>query len=327
MNREHRVVALGGGTGLPVVLQALKPGRGPREPDVCDVTAIVTVTDDGGSSGRLRREMGAIPPGDLRNCLVALSDAPEVLRRLFQHRFSQGELEGHSFGNLFITALAEVTGDFARAVRSLHEILAIRGSIFPSTEESVQLVAQFEDGSSVRGEEAIPKARRRIHRVSLDPPGCSAPPEACEAIRLADAVVLGPGSLYTSVLPNLLVRPIARALQSSPARKVYVANLATQPGETDGYAASHHVQALFDHVGRGACDTVVLNSRPLPPALVAAYRREGAAPLEADTHRLEALGLEVVQADLLADGPVARHDPDKLRQALLHVIRARQEVA
>jgi uncharacterized cofD-like protein len=327
MKRTHRVVALGGGTGLPVVLQALRPGKGRQEPDCCDITAIVTVTDDGGSSGRLRREMGAIPPGDLRNCLVALSDAPEVLRRLFQHRFSQGELEGHSFGNLFITALAEVTGDFAHAVRSLHEILAIRGSIFPSTEESVQLVAHFEDGSTVRGEAAIPKALRRIRRVALEPAGCVAPEEACEALRRADAIVLGPGSLYTSVLPNLLVRPIAEALRSSPARKVYVSNLATQPGETDGYAASHHVQALFDHVGRGTCDTVVLNSEPLSPPLVEAYRREGAAPLEADTQRLAAMGLEVIRADLLATGPVARHDPDKLRKVLLDVIRTRQEVA
>ena len=327
MKKTIRVVALGGGTGLPAVLQALKPNKKRRESPHCELTAIVTVTDDGGSSGRLRRDLGTLPPGDLRNCLVALSDAPEVLRELFQHRFKHGELRGHTVGNLFIAALAEVTGDFASATRHMHEILAIRGTIYPSTLNNVQLVAEFEDGSVIRGETAIPLARKRIRRLSLDPPDCSALPEACEALRRADLVILGPGSLYTSVLPNLLVRQLAEALRRSRARRVYVCNIATQPGETDSYSAARHVQALLDHVGPWACDSVLCNTRPLSSEQLDAYRREGAQPVALDVERLEGMGLRIVGVDLLADGLLARHDPDKLKTALLDLIQKGLEVA
>ena len=327
MKKTIRVVALGGGTGLPIVLEALKPDKKRRETPHRDLTAIVTVTDDGGSSGRLRRELGTLPPGDLRNCLVALSDAPEVLRELFQHRFKHGELRGHTVGNLFIAALAEVTGDFASATRHMHEILAIRGTIYPSTLDSVQLVAQFADGSVVRGEAAIPTARKPIRTLSLDPPDCSALPEACQALRRADLIILGPGSLYTSVLPNLLVRQLADALRRSAARRVYVCNIATQPGETDGYSASQHIQVLFDHVGPWVCDSVLCNARPLSSEQVQAYRREGARPVTLDAEILKGMGLRIVGADLLADGLLARHDPDKLKTALLGLIQESLEVA
>jgi uncharacterized cofD-like protein len=326
MRRVSRVVALGGGTGLPVVLSALKPEKRHLLSARRDLAAIVTVTDDGGSSGRLRKEMGALPPGDLRNCLVALSDAPEVLRELFQYRFEHGELEGHSMGNLFIAALAEVTGDFASAARHMHEILAIRGTIYPSTPESVQLVARFTDGSVIRGEAAITGARKSIRSLALDPADCSALPEACEALRRADLIILGPGSVYTSILPNLLVRPLAQALRRSRARKVYLCNLATQPGETDGYTASRHLEVLFEHIGPWVCDAVLCNTRPLSPEQAEAYRLDGAAPVTVDEGKLQAMGLTVVGADLLADGLPARHDPDKLKAALLRLAQRGLEV-
>jgi len=327
MKKTCRVVALGGGTGLPAVLQALKPAKGLREANGCELSAIVTVTDDGGSSGRLRKQLGTLPPGDLRNCLVALSDAPEVLRRLFQHRFKHGGLKGHAVGNLFIAALAEVTGDFARATRHMHEILAIRGTIYPSTLESVQLVAHFKDGGSIRGEAAITAAHRRIRKISLDPDDCRAIPEACEALKKADLVLLGPGSLYTSVLPNLLVRQLGEALRRSRALRIYVCNIATQPGETDGYSASKHVRVLFDHVGPWVCDAVLCNTRPLSAAQREAYRSQGAVPVTVDGKRLKALGLMVLGADLLAAGPLARHDPKKLRAALYGLMESHLEIA
>lgn len=327
MRRAKRIVALGGGTGLPVVLSALKPEKRHLLSAHRDLAAIVTVTDDGGSSGRLRKEMGTLPPGDLRNCLVALSDAPEVLRELFQYRFEHGELEGHSMGNLFIAALAEVTGDFAKATRHLHEILAIRGTIYPSTQESVQLVAKFTDGIVIRGEAAITGARKSIFSLALDPADCSAPPEACEALKRADLIILGPGSVYTSILPNLLVRPLAEALRRSRARKVYLCNLATQPGETDGYTASRHVQVLFDHVGPWVCDTILCNTRALSEEQAEAYKSDGASPVTVDEEKLKDMGLKVMGADLLAEGLLARHDPDKLKAALLGLMHRGLEVA
>lgn len=327
MAEKHRLVAMGGGTGLPLVLEALKPKQNAEAGFSCDLTAIVTVTDDGGSSGRLRRDLGTLPPGDIRNCLVALSEAPEILQKLFQYRFTQGELEGHSLGNLFIAALAEVAGDFASAVRQMHDILAIRGRIFPSTLDSVHLVAEFTDGTQGQGEEAISRALKSIRRVRLDPPACRALPEACEAIRQAETVLLGPGSLYTSVLPNLLVRDLADALSQSNAHKVYVCNLVTQPGETGGYTVSQHVRALFDHVGPSVCQTVVYNTAPLPPNLAESYRQSQSRPVEADETALTSMGLRAIGADLLARGPHARHDPAKLGEVLRRLTENQLEVA
>jgi uncharacterized cofD-like protein len=327
MMRQVRVVALGGGTGLPALLAALKPEPTTPAGETFDLTAIVTVADDGGSSGRIRREMGLLAPGDIRNCLIALSDAPEILRRLFQYRFTQGELEGHSFGNLFIAALAEVSGDFAGAISHLHDILAIRGRIFPSTPDDIHLVAELEDGSVVRGEAAITRSAPPVRRVHLEPSDCRALPAAGEALRNADLVLLGPGSLYTSVLPNLLVAELAEALRSCRGRKVYLCNLTTQPGETDGYRASEHLSALRSHIGPWVCDTVLCNCTPLPPGLQEQYSKEMARPVEVDLPQLHALGVRVVCADLLSPGAYARHDPEKLRIQLVRLARSTVEAA
>jgi uncharacterized cofD-like protein len=322
MSGGGRVVALGGGTGLPALLESIKPTRnGASYPS--EVTAIVTVTDDGGSSGRLRRDLGTLPPGDIRRCLVALSDAPDTLRDLFQYRFGAGELEGHSLGNLLIAALADISGDFASAVRKLHDILNIRGKIYPSTLDSVTLVAAMEDGTEVRGEGAITRARKAIGKIHLDPGDCRALPEACEALQNADLILLGPGSLFTSILPNLLVRQLAGAVRGSRARKVYVCNLVTQPGETDGYTVSKHLATILDHAGGGIVDTVLCNDAPLPRDLVEAYRAEGAAAVAVDALEVARLGSCLVQEDLLLAGaPQARHDPAKLREALLGLLRS-----
>ncbi|MEJ2367754.1 MAG: YvcK family protein [Acidobacteriota bacterium] len=320
-----KVVALGGGTGLPALLAAIRPSNGTGVAPIRDVTAVVTVSDSGGSSGRLRRDLGTLAPGDIRNCLVALSDAPETLRKLFQYRFSQGELEGHSLGNLLIVALAQVTGDFASAVSQMHDILAIRGKIYPSTLENVELVADYEDGSRKRGEAAITKAGKAIRGVALDPPGCRALPEACAALEDADLILFGPGSLYTSVLPNLLVGDIAKAIRASRARKVYICNLVTQPGETSGYSAGRHVRAIVDHCGTGLCDTILCNSAPLPDRVREAYTRVGSAPVELDAESIRDLGVSVVAEDLLAEGPYARHDPAKLKGSLERLLRTAME--
>lgn len=327
MARQARVMALGGGTGLPALLEALKPEPGAPPDETFDISAVVTVADDGGSSGRIRREMGLVAPGDIRNCLVALSDAPEILRTLFQYRFTQGELEGHSFGNLFIAALAEVSGDFAGAITHLRDILAIRGRIYPSTMDDVQLEAELLDGSVVQGEVAITRSAGAIRRVWLEPLGCRALPEACDALRRADLVLIGPGSLYTSVLPNLLVGELAEAIRQCRGRKVYLCNLTTQPGETDGYTASRHLETLVAHVGAGVCDTVLCNCTPLPPELRDQYSKERARPVEVDVTALEAFGVSVVCADLLSAGTYARHDPKKLRAQLMGLVRSAVEVS
>lgn len=321
MSGGGRVVALGGGTGLPALLESIKPTPGGTvQPS--EVTAIVTVTDDGGSSGRLRRDLGTLPPGDIRRCLVALSDAPDTLRDLFQYRFGAGELEGHSLGNLLIAALADICGDFASAVRKLHDILNIRGKIYPSTLDSVTLVASMGDGTEVRGEGAITRARRVIRSVRLDPADCRALPEACEALQRADLILLGPGSLFTSIIPNLLVRELSEALRTSRARKVYVCNLVTQPGETERYSASGHLAAILDHGGESVVDTVLCNAAPFTASLAAAYRAEGAAPVEVDAPEVARLGACLVQEDLLLEGASqALHDPAKLRAAILGLLR------
>ena len=323
----RHVVAMGGGTGLPALLEAIKPSRDERGGPRFDLTAIVTVMDDGGSSGRLRRNLGTLPPGDIRNCLAALSDAPETFKSVLQYRFHQGELKGHSLGNLFIAGLAEITGDFASAVKHMHDILAIRGRIFPSTTDSVQLVADLADGSIVRGEGAITRSGYPIRRLRLDPPDCVALPEACDALARADLVLLGPGSLFTSVLPNLLVGGLARALVDSPAFKVYVCNLTTQPGETDGFTASEHLGALRTHLPDLSVDAILCNSAPFPAPLLENYGRFDAEPVRVDAEKLSASGCRLIHSDLLAADLYARHDPAKLRQAVFGLFQSALEVA
>src|SRR5579872_1108366 len=250
-----RIVAIGGGTGLSALLQGLK--RYAQEPRQAEITAVVTVTDDGGSSGRLRREFEVLPPGDIRNCMVALSEDEGLLARLFQYRFSTGKgLKGHSFGNLFLTALTNLTGDFAQAVKLSSEVLASLGRIYPSTAANVTLEAELENGRIVTGETRISKSRARIHRIRLAPRVCKPLPETLEAIAQADLITFGPGSLFTSLIPNLLVQGIPEAIRRSRAMKAYFVNLMWQPGETIGFRASDHVEALLRHAGKPFLDVV-----------------------------------------------------------------------
>lgn len=312
---EHgpRVVALGGGTGLSVLLRGLKE-RTHR------VTAIVTVADDGGSSGRLRDELGMLPPGDIRSCLVALADAEPLMRKLFQYRFNQGKgLEGHTFGNLFIAAMTDITGDFQEALLLSSRVLAVKGRVLPATLEKVVLKARMEDGTVVEGESQIPLRRGRIRRIQVEP-RCVPLPETLKALAEADVIVMGPGSLYTSVLPVLLVEGMAEAILASPAVKVYVCNVMTQSGETQGYRASDHVKAIKDHLCIDVVDVAVVNTGPLNLSLMERYTEEGAEPVVPDVEAVKAMGLEVVEGDLVDDGVFLRHDPRKLADAVLGVL-------
>jgi len=310
LRRGPRIVAVGGGTGLSTLLRGVKGLTS-------NITAIVTVADDGGSSGRLREEMGVPPPGDLRNTLVALADTEPLMERLFQYRFQAGEgLKGHSFGNLFIAAMTEITGDFEQAVRASSKVLAVRGQVLPATVQPVALAAEYEDGSRLVGESRLPQKGKRIRRVSLEPADVRPVPEAIRAILEADVIILGPGSLYTSILPNLLVPGIADAIRRSRAMRVYVCNVMTQPGETDGYRASDHVQALLDHAGPGIIDYVVLNGGRVPPGLAEKYRREGQFPVAADLPALQALGVVPVTRALISHADMARHEPERLAAAV-----------
>lgn len=313
-----RVVSIGGGTGLSTVLSGLKeyargvhgepPVLGPPE---IDITAVVTVSDDGGSSGRLRREFDILPPGDIRNCMVALSEDEALLSKLFQYRFHSGKgLKGHSFGNLFLAALNQITGDFSSAVRLSSEILAIRGNIFAATASNVTLEARFPGGRVVSGESKISKSRQPIEKISLKPTRCRPLPEALEAIAQADVITLGPGSLYTSVIPNLLVNGIPEAIERSPALKLYFVNLMWQPGETLNFSASQHVEAIFKHArGRKVMDYVVLNTAPISGVLRRKYAQHDVEPVDNDFERLNALGVKIVAADLVGDSKLVRHEP------------------
>ena len=321
----YRVVALGGGTGLSTLLRGLKQhvvrGRDTHptaERPIVDLAAIVTVTDDGGSSGRLRRENRVLPPGDIRNCMVALSKDEALLSRLFQFRFHAGEgLRGHNFGNLFLAALTHVTGDFAEAVRVSSKVLAIRGRIFPSTLSNVHLEAVLDNGKRVLGETRITASKRRIKKLMLSPRTVKPVPEAVEAIKHADLILLGPGSLYTSILPNLLIPEIADAIARSRAPRVYVANLMTQPGETTGYALSDHLKAMMSHVDRRMIDCVVANRQAVSPEVARRYRNEGAEQVLADVPELQKLRLRVILDDLLEEHGVIRHRYAALARLLI----------
>ncbi len=318
-----RVVALGGGTGLSAVLRGLKPHvaeRGKFDPlaPISDLTAVVTVTDDGGSSGRLRREYRVLPPGDIRNCLVALSPAPNLLGNLFQYRFPAGRgLAGHSFGNLFLTALTNITGDFPAAVQVCAQVLAVRGSIYPSTAQNVTLEAQLADGTIVPGETKISQSLKPIGRLRLVPRRVRPLPEVAAAIRAADLILVGPGSLYTSIVPNLLVPGILKAMVQSRALRVYIANLMTQPGETRRYTAADHVRAIYDHTRSGLFDVVVMNRAAVAPRLIRRYAAQGAEPVEPARAELERMGLRCVSGNLLRQDGKIRHDEARLAKLLL----------
>jgi uncharacterized cofD-like protein len=313
-----RVVAIGGGTGLSMLLRGMKQYLAGRRHEISDLAAIVTVTDDGGSSGRLRREYRVLPPGDIRNCMVALSQDEALLGRLFQYRFNSGSgLRGHSFGNLFLTALTHVTGDFAEAVRVSGEVLAIRGRIFPATLENVTLEAVMKDGKTVSGETHIVKSGKKIRRLRLRPRRVNPLPEVLEAIARANLILVGPGSLYTSVLPNLLVTGVAEAIESSSATKIYIANLMTQPGETEGFSLSDHVRVIYEHTRRKLFDWVVASKQIVSPEVARRYSARRAAPVLVDVQKLQAIGVRCMLDDLLEEHGVVRHDAARLAQLLV----------
>jgi uncharacterized cofD-like protein len=317
-----RVVAIGGGTGLSTVLKGLKkyvsPGEESLAPRIADLSAVVTVSDDGGSSGRLRKDFNMLPPGDVRNCIVALSEDETLLARLFQHRFYKGTgLEGHSFGNLFLAALTSLTSDFSEAVRLSSEILATRGHIFPATTANIELEALMRDGSRVRGETKITASKGRIRELFLAPANPDPLPETLDAIAQADMITLGPGSLFTSLIPNLLVRGIPQAIRQSRAIKVYVCNLMTQANESLGLTAADHLRALNDHAGGQIFDYALINRTPVCDELKAKYALEGASQIVADLDAVEALGVCPVLGDYLFEDAVARHDTDRLAKDLL----------
>ncbi|MCL5004942.1 MAG: YvcK family protein [Acidobacteria bacterium] len=323
-----RVVAIGGGTGLAVLLRGLKRhvdagSTSGTRPRISKLTAVVTVSDEGGSSGRLRRDFGMLPPGDIRNCLVALAEDEKILTRLFNYRFAAGRgLRGHSLGNLFLTALTNLTGDFSTAVKLASEVLAVRGEIFPATLADVRLRASLSDGRRVEGEARIHATSVPIRRLSIVPARCRPMPETLKAIEQADLITLGPGSLYTSLLPNLLVSSIPRQIARSKAIKIYIGNLMTQPGETRGYTVAEHLDAIVQHVGRNLFNFVVLNNRVFPSAMRKRYAVEDAEPVPLDLERVRALGVSPVLAPLLlAEDGVARHDSQQLSRLLLKLAR------
>ncbi len=311
LGRGPAVTVIGGGHGLSVLLRGIKASTS-------NVSAVVTVADDGGSSGRLREELGIIPPGDLRNCLVALADTEPLMEKLFQYRFEgKTALAGHSFGNLFIAAMNEVTGDMETALQESSKVLAVKGRVLPASKEYVRLDAIMEDGTIVEGESQIPEAHKKIKRVRLFPKKVPAVPSALEAIETADAIILGPGSLYTSIMPNLLVEGVAAALKKSKAIKIYICNVMTQPGETDNYTAAMHAKAILDHAGRGVIDYVLVNSAPIDEEMCESLN---AKPVIIDEDKINALGMGLVKADLVSTTDAGRHDPYKLCAAVMKMI-------
>lgn len=322
-----RVVAIGGGTGLSTLLKGLKrfvlipteviEGKS-TSPMIRDLCAVVTVSDDGGSSGRLRKELNMLPPGDIRNCIVALSEDEALLSKLFRHRFDKGSgLEGHSFGNLFLAALTSLTSDFSEAVRLSSEILLTRGHIYPATTSNIELEALMEDGTRVRGETRITASKGRIRELFLVPPDVGPMPQTLEAIANADVITIGPGSLFTSLIPNLLVRGISQALVESKATKVYICNLMTQANESLGLTAADHIRALMRHAQGPIFDYALINRTPASDELKAKYASEGACQIVNDLDEVESLGVIPVLGDYLEEAGVARHNFTRAAQDAL----------
>ncbi|MCF8011225.1 MAG: YvcK family protein [Clostridiales bacterium] len=312
LGRGPRIVVIGGGTGISTLLRGLKEYTS-------NLTAIVTVADDGGSSGRLRGDQGMLAPGDVRNCLVALADKETVMEKLLQYRFSSGELAGHNLGNLLLAALNNVNGGFYEAVKGLSRVLAIRGQVLPATLENVRLCAETGDGEIICGESRIPGSGKKINRIFLDPKVCFPVKEAMQAIQNADAVVLGPGSLYTSVLPNLLVEGIPGALKKTQAVKIYICNIMTQPGETTSYTAADHIRTILDHAGP-VVDWTILNKENIHARVLNRYRKEGAEPVRIDEEEIARLGVKIQKGKLAYEEEVVRHHPDRLARQLLHLV-------
>lgn len=315
LEKGPRIVAVGGGTGLSVLLGGLKEYSS-------NLSAVVTVADDGGSSGRIREQFDILPPGDIRNCLVALADAPTLMQDLFQFRFdSSSEFAGHSFGNLFITVMTKLTGDFEKAVKESSKVLAIRGQVIPSTLDNISLVAKYKDGSTTEGENSIPKRKRPISSVYLKPPNIQPTYEAVKAISEAQAIILGPGSLYTSVIPNLLIKGITDAIVKSPALKIYICNVMTQDGETDGYTAYDHLKAIIDHSSPKIVDYCVVNSMVISKELLEKYKQDRSFPVYVDIQKIRQEGYRVIEDDIINARDYVRHDSDKIARIVIGLIQ------
>lgn len=314
LNRGPRIVAVGGGTGLSTLLRGLKTYSS-------NITAVVTVADDGGSSGRLRQQMGGLPPGDIRNCLAALADQEKLITELFQYRFQVGDgLAGHSFGNLFLSAMNEITQGWEEAIMASSEVLAIQGQVLPATLSDVQLWAELEDGRLIYGESNITAAGGKIRRIGCTPPRPPALPRVLEAIRNAELIILGPGSLYTSIIPNLLVPEIVAAIAASSAPRIYVCNIMSQPGETDGFTVSDHVRVLDRLCGRRIFDAVLAQKKSPSPACLRRYARENSAPIEIDRQALLHMGCRVILANVMDEDTTpqyVRHSPYRLARILM----------
>ncbi len=321
LDRGPKIVAIGGGTGLSMLLRGIKKITN-------NITAIVTVGDDGGSSGRLREQMGVLPPGDIRNCIAALADDDDIVTKLFQYRFKTGEgLEGHSFGNLFITAMSAICGDIVSAIRESSKVLLIRGRVLPATCDDMKLYAKMEDDSIVKGESNIPEAGKKIIQLCCEPADCKPAPDVLEAIHNADIIIMGPGSLYTSIISNFLVKDITRAVWNAKAKKIYVCNAMTQPGETDNYSVSDHIKTIFDHArlddiddsNKNFFDTVVVNNF-IPKNATEKYEQAGSLPVEIDTAEIKKLGVELVERNLLEDHKdgLIRHSCTKVAKAIYY---------
>src|ERR1700758_715536 len=327
--RGLRVVAIGGGTGLSTLLKGLKryvvsPGEAPAAvsglPVIRDLSAVVTVSDDGGSSGRLRKELNMLPPGDIRNCIVALSEDEALLSKLFRHRFDKGSgLEGHSFGNLFLAALTSLTSDFSEAVRLSSEILLTRGHIYPATTSNIELEALMEDGTRVRGETKITASKGRIQELFLVPPHADPMPQTLEAIANADLITIGPGSLFTSLIPNLLVKGIPQAILNSKATKVYICNLMTQANESLDLSAADHIRALNRHAQGQLFDYALINRTPASEEMKVKYATEGACQIVNDLDAIEAMGVIPVLGDYLEEAGAARHNTARVAHDLTQV--------
>ena len=313
LQKGPKVVAIGGGTGLSNLLRGLKEFTS-------NITAIVTVADNGGSSGKLRDELDILPPGDIRNCLVALADQEPLMEDLFQYRFhKKGDLRGHSFGNLFIAAMTEVLGDFEEAVEESSKVLAIQGKVLPSTNQNVNLGAIYEDGTEILGESEIPNEQKSIKGVYLEPGSVQITARAQNALLEADYILVGPGSLYTSLLPNLLVKGMVDAIQNSKAKKIFITNVMTQPGETTGYSAYDHLKVVYDHIGKQIFDYTIVNRNGSRKDLLEKYAEEGAYPVDNDIDKLRKLNIEIVEGKLIQTGDYIRHDPHKLAELLVEL--------
>lgn len=313
--KRANVVVIGGGTGLSVLLRGLKTFP-------VDISAIVTVADDGGSSGILRKELHIPPPGDIRNVLVALSEVEPLVEELFQHRFKNGNgLSGHSLGNLLLAGMTSITGDFAQGVREISRVLNVKGKVIPASNDHITLHAEYEDGTLIEGESNIPRVGKRIKRVFIEPANPKPMSEAIQAIEEADLIVLGPGSLYTSVIPNILVPGMKEAIQRAGAWKVYISNVMTQPGETDNYSASDHVRAIDDHAGMKLVDAVLVNTQKIPFSYAERYKAEGGIGVKVDEVVLNDMGVQVIGDDLLYfDNELVRHDPVKVSRRLVSLL-------